>query len=99
MSDKYEHNNGKGTLFKNSNKQQGDNKPEYKGDFKTPSGELLTISGWVATDRNTGEMRKDRHGNAFINLSIELPYEKPQPKVENPPTEEEPPKVDDDLPF
>tara|TARA_R100000734_G_C3309042_1_gene99696 strand:+ start:84 stop:383 length:300 start_codon:yes stop_codon:yes gene_type:complete len=99
MSEKYEHNNGSGTLFKNSYKEEGDNKPNYKGDFKTPSGELLSISGWIATDKETGEMRKDKNGNPFINLTIELPYVKPQPKVEEPPKQEEPPKVDDDLPF
>lgn len=99
MSDKYEHNDGKGTLFKNANKQPGDNKPNYKGDFKTPSGELLSISGWVATDKSTGQIRKDRNGNAFINLSIELPYVAPQPKVEEPPQQEEPPKEDESLPF
>ena len=96
--EKYEHNDGKGNLFKNKDKQQGDNKPDYKGDFKTPSGELLEISGWIATDKNSGEMRKDKWGNAFINLKIDLPYVPPQPNLEDIPVED-PKQVDPDLPF
>lgn len=81
----FELKNGTGFIFKNKNKTANIH-PEYKGDIKTPSGELLTISLWV----------KDGDNGKFFSASIQEPYkpeQKPQPKQSSP--EPKP----DDLPF
>lgn len=81
----FELKNGTGFIFKNKNKTANIH-PEYKGEFKTPSGELLTISLWV----------KDGDNGKFFSASVQEPYrkesEKPKPRKES---ITEP----DDLPF
>ena len=43
---KYEHQNGNGSLFKNTNKTS-DNQPEYSGTIKLQDGSEQQIAAWV----------------------------------------------------
>ena len=46
MSEKYVHPNGKGSLFINSYKKEGDNQPAYKGTGTTIDGKQIEIAAW-----------------------------------------------------
>ena len=61
----FELKNGCGYIFKNKNKTANIH-PEYKGEFKTPSGEVLSISLWV----------KDSDNGKYFSASIQEPYRK-----------------------
>lgn len=82
----FELKDGSGFIFKNKNKTS-EKSPEYQGEFKTPSGELLQIALWV----KSGE--KGSYFSASIQEKKEAPpKEKPKEKKQSIP---EP----DDLPF
>jgi hypothetical protein len=68
----YEMKEGQGSLFKN----QSDNPkaPTLKGNVMI-NGQKMDIAGWVATDMQTGQPRKDRNGNTWINITISEPYQ------------------------
>lgn len=70
---KYEHNPGKGNLFLNTEKKS-EEAPDLKGSFKLPNGEDYDIALWYATDKETGEKRKDVNGKNFFTAKIQEPY-------------------------
>jgi hypothetical protein len=61
----YELKEGQGMIFKNTKKEK-ESQPEYRGEIKTPSGELLEISLWVKEGKN----------GKFFSASIKPPYKK-----------------------
>lgn len=83
----YELKNGQGTIFKNTRKEK-ETQPEYRGEIKTPNGELFEISLWV----------KDGQKGKYFSAAVKEPYNKP---VDNNPSPTPPiPESDvDDLPF
>lgn len=78
---------GQGSAFKNSYKERGDNKPDYKGTILTPKGEKLEIAMW---EKDTGK-------GVFFSIKVqEAREQQPQPK----PRYAEPDPIGaDDLPF
>lgn len=87
MSNKYEHKNGFGSLFRNENSNNENNQPEYSGTIKLQDGTLQQIGGWV----------KESNGNKFFSLRLKDPYVKPEEVVADEPKEKE--KEEPDLPF
>jgi len=87
MSNKYEHKNGFGSLFRNENSNNENNQPEYSGTIKLQDGTLQQIGGWV----------KESNGNKFFSLRLKDPYVKPEEVVADAPKEKE--KEEPDLPF
>ena len=59
MSTKYEHQNGNGSLFKNTNKTS-DNQPEYSGTIKLQDGTEQQIAAW----------EKDGEKGTFFSLKF-----------------------------
>lgn len=84
----FELKNGTGFIFKNKNKTANIH-PEYKGDIKTPNGELLTISLWV----------KDGDNGKFFSASIQEPYKPEQKSQQKSQLKQSSPEPTDDLPF
>ena len=65
----YEHNPGKGSVFKNTDRE----KPHaYGGSIKLPDGTDCWINLYAATDRETNELRKDKDGNPFYNVGLKV---------------------------
>tara|TARA_R100001443_G_scaffold24282_1_gene36565 strand:+ start:3166 stop:3423 length:258 start_codon:yes stop_codon:yes gene_type:complete len=85
MSEKYVHPNGKGSLFINSYKKEGDNQPAYKGTGTTIDGKQIEIAAWKGQTQN---------GDEKLSLQFSEPYVKPEEK--STPSEK---KEDDDLGF
>ncbi len=88
MSNKYEHKNGFGSLFRNESATKENNQPEYSGSIKLQDGTLQQIGGWV----------KESNGKKFFSLRLKDPYVKPEEGAENPPEEKEE-EESPDLPF
>ena len=63
----YEHNNGNGSLFKNTNKTN-DNQPDYSGSIKLQDGTNQQIAAWV----------KDGAKGKFFSIKLSDPYVKAQ---------------------
>ena len=61
----YEHNNGNGSLFKNTNKTN-DNQPDYSGSIKLQDGTNQQIAAWV----------KDGAKGKFFSIKLSDPYVK-----------------------
>lgn len=72
----YELKPGQGTIFKNSKKEK-ETQPDYKGEIKTPSGELLEIALWV----------KEGKKGKFFSASVKPPYVKEETIKENEPND------------
>ena len=85
MSEKYVHPNGKGSLFINSYKKEGDNQPAYKGTGTTIDGKQIEIAAWKGQTQS---------GDTKLSLQFSEPYVKPEEK--STPSEK---KEDDDLGF
>tara|TARA_R100000781_G_scaffold82977_1_gene51086 strand:+ start:3678 stop:3935 length:258 start_codon:yes stop_codon:yes gene_type:complete len=85
MSEKYVHPHGKGSLFINSYKEEGNNQPDFKGTGTTIDGKQIDIAGWKGQTQS---------GDAKISLQFSEPYVKP---VDNSTPSEN--KEDDDLGF
>jgi len=66
----YEHKNGNGSLFKNTNKTS-DNQPDYSGSIKLQDGKDQQIAAWV----------KEGAKGKFFSIRLSDPYIKPE--VEN----------------
>jgi len=61
----YEHNNGNGSLFKNTNKTN-DNQPDYSGSIKLQDGTDQQIAAWV----------KEGAKGKFFSIKLSDPYVK-----------------------
>ena len=87
---------GSGMLFKNRNKKEGDNRPEYVGEVEIPAGMQgrKEISLWKKTSKA---------GKPYLSISVSDPW-KPERKAAPPvqsqqrPAQSDP-DFDDDLPF
>jgi len=64
---KYEHQNGNGSLFKNTNKS-ADNQPDYSGTIKLQDGTEQQIAAWI----------KEGAKGKFFSLKLSDPYKKPE---------------------
>lgn len=83
MGSTFKNDPGFGQLFKNRYREEGDNKPLYKGTFTDPDGKEWEIAGWL----------KDGANGKFLSLKIQEKYVKPE--SEAPPLGD----IDDDIPF
>ena len=63
----YEHKNGNGSLFKNTNKTS-DNQPDYSGSIKLQDGKDQQIAAWV----------KEGAKGQFFSIRLSDPYVKPE---------------------
>ncbi|QDP54296.1 MAG: hypothetical protein Unbinned5434contig1000_43 [Prokaryotic dsDNA virus sp.] len=63
----YEHKNGNGSLFKNTNKTS-DNQPDYSGSIKLQDGKDQQIAAWV----------KEGAKGKFFSIKLSDPYVKPE---------------------
>ena len=63
----YEHNNGNGSLFKNTNKTN-DNQPDYSGSIKLQDGTNQQIAAWI----------KEGAKGKFFSIKLSDPYVKPE---------------------
>jgi|13_taG_2_1085334.scaffolds.fasta_scaffold88930_2 hypothetical protein len=88
MAEKFVHNNGNGSLFKNDNKTPDNNQPEYSGSITLPDGTQQQIAAWV----------KEYGKGKFLSLKLSDPYEKAEEKKEAV-AEVKEEKNDVDLPF
>lgn len=87
----YELKNGQGTIFKNTYKQK-ETHPDYRGEIKTPNGELFEVSLWV----------KEGQKGKFFSVSVQEPYKKPDGNKSKPteaPPAPEPTDDENDIPF
>lgn len=90
---------GSGMLFKNRNKKEGDNRPEYVGEVEIPAGMQgrKEISLWKKTSQA---------GKPYLSLRVSDPWKptrkeapaKPAYAPKSPPVQRDP-DFDDDLPF
>ena len=84
------------TIFKNHNKVEGSNQPDYKGIGKDMQGNDIEMPIWI--NRNDdGSLKLDSNGNPMQNGKIQKPYEKNEQPVQKESTQSNA-KVDD-LPF
>ena len=81
----FEHKPNQGSIWKNDYKEQGDNKPEYKGQVNV-DGKLYEISLWINTTES---------GKKYFGARLSEPYVKPEPSE----GEEQPQAESDDIPF
>jgi uncharacterized protein (DUF736 family) len=63
----YEHKNGNGSLFKNTNKTS-ENQPDYSGSIKLQDGTNQQIAAWV----------KEGAKGKFFSIKLSDPYVKPE---------------------
>lgn len=63
----YEHKNGNGSLFKNTNKTS-ENQPDYSGSIKLQDGTNQQIAAWV----------KEGAKGKFFSIKLSDPYIKPE---------------------
>ena len=63
----YEHKNGNGSLFKNTNKTS-ENQPDYSGSIKLQDGTDQQIAAWV----------KEGATGKFFSIKLSDPYVKPE---------------------
>ena len=63
----YEHKNGNGSLFKNTNKTS-ENQPDYSGSIKLQDGTDQQIAAWV----------KEGAKGKFFSIKLSNPYVKPE---------------------
>jgi len=63
----YEHQNGNGSLFKNTNKKS-ENQPDFSGTIKLQDGKEQQIAAWV----------KEGAKGKFFSLKLSDPYIKPE---------------------
>ncbi len=59
----YEQRPGSGSLFRNEYKEQGDNKPDYKGTIADLDGKQFNLAGWV---------KETKTGKKFFSLKMEV---------------------------
>ena len=84
----YEMKPGQGSAFKNSYKEMGDNKPDYKGKMVTPDGKKWKYAMW---EKDTGK-------GVFFSIKIEEETEQKPEQLKQMYAEPDPIGADD-LPF
>lgn len=84
----YEHKPGTGSIFKNTHKEIGDNKPDYKGEGMDTEGNPVEFALWV---------KEGKDGKKFFSVS----FGRKQKPAEVPPQKEliDPPFEAQGLPF
>lgn len=60
-------NSNSGALFKNDYKEEGDNKPDYKGPFTDENGEEKEIAAWLRTSKG---------GKTYLSVKVSEKREK-----------------------
>ena len=80
----YEHRELSGSLFYNSYKEDGDNKPDLVGELKI-NGKLWRMAGWKKETAN---------GETWLSLKASEPQQKPVAQTQSPMAED-----DSDAPF
>ena len=88
MSDRFEHKNNTGSLFRNQYKTK-DNQPDYKGTAKI-DGKEVDIGAWINTDKN---------GQKFFGFTFEIVEPEPVKPPEGEGEGEGEPDVDKEIPF
>ena len=85
MSNRFEHKNNTGSLFKNPYKTK-DKHPDYNGTAKI-DGKEIDIGAWIRTDKN---------GQKYFGFTFEII----EPEPESEPEPETPqPDINDEIPF
>jgi len=92
---------GRGSVFKNT---EADAKASYSGKICLPDGTMAFCDLYLATDRETGARRTDKHGNPWLNIRIKPMtggtggggYSEPNPDQSNGFQNAD---LDDDIPF
>lgn len=51
----YEHKPGSFSLFKNRHKEEGDKKPDYRGDGMDLDGNMIEVAAWIKTPASGGK--------------------------------------------
>ncbi len=87
----FSQNDNSGALFKNDKKQEGDNRPNYRGSAKV-GGDEVWVSAWL---------KKDRNGNMFMSLAFEEKGNRTQApnRTEAQASYDPAPDPDDEMPF
>lgn len=83
----YEHKAGSFSLFKNKHKEDGDQRPDYRGDGMDLDGNLIEVAAWIKTPASGGK---------FMSCSIKR---KDETKAQKPTPTKTPPYDPDDIPF
>ena len=65
MQSKFEQKNGTITVFKNKDKEEGDNRPDYTGPAKTEEGVELQVALWITESKN---------GLIYLSGKLQKPY-------------------------
>ena len=86
MSDRFEHKNNTGSLFRNKYKTK-DSQPDYKGTAKIDNKEV-DIGAWINTDKN---------GQKFFGFTFEIIN--PEPVKPSEGEGEGEPDVNEEIPF
>jgi len=76
-------NTNRGVLFKNKNKEPGDNRPDYSGNINV-DGVEKQIAAWI---------KEAKSGTTFFSISVSEPYNKESAPAPKPAAPEQ------DLPF
>lgn len=94
---------GRGNAFKNT---EPDAKAAYSGTLTLPDGTVCFLDIYAATDRETGEKRKDKNGNPWLNVSIKPksgspgePSQQREPQGGRPSDDFTSDTLDDTIPF
>lgn len=66
-------------IYKNSFKKR-DTHPDYRIIIKEGDEITLEAGGYIATDKQTGQKRKDKHGNPYIYGKLTEPKKKDGPQ-------------------
>lgn len=64
---KFEHKPGTATVFKETDPSRPS---AYTGSGKLPDGTDVWVNLYHATDKTTGELKRDKDGNPFYNVGI-----------------------------
>lgn len=82
-------------VFINHYKKQ-DNHPDYNVVISDENGTIAEGGLYIATDKHTGEHRRDKNGNKFMTGKLRNPRERNQSTGTNGPAST---TDDDDVPF
>ncbi len=67
----YETKDNSGVLFKNEDKEEGSNQPDYRGQVLV-NNKAMEIAAWIKTS--------SKNGKKFMSLSFKEPFKKDAPK-------------------
>jgi len=74
-------------LFKNKDKQEGSNQPDYTGPGEKPDGSKIRAAAWLKTDKN---------GQTFLSVNVQEQSQQSAPQQHQGGGASQP---DDDVPF